>query len=147
MSLKMLLSYALAIIINDNNEVLLGRRANTEWFADYYGLLGGKIEHNESATHALVRELYEELGVTVDPQNVQSVHVMHFYGVDTMPCIALFFVVRTWQGEIQNKEPHKNVTLEWFPLDNLPTTMIPRHAKALQLLSQGIFYSEDNWPT
>ncbi len=145
MLLQMLFPYVLAIIVNNNNEVLLGHRINTEWFSNYYGLLGGKIEQDESATQALARELFEEIGITIAEQDAQFAHVMHFYGVDQTPCIALFFVIRSWQGEIQNKEPHKNAALEWFPLDKLPDNMIPRHAKALELISKSILYSEDNW--
>ncbi len=145
MSLQVLFPYVLALLINDNNEVLLGRRINAEWFSNHYGLLGGKIENNESAKQALARELFEEIGITINEHDAQFAHVMHFYGIDQTPCIALFFVIHSWRGEIENKELHKNAALEWFPLDTLPATMIPRHAKALTLLAEKILYSEDSW--
>ena len=140
------LPYVLALIINNNNEVLLGHRINTEWFPENYGLIGGKIEDNESATEALAREIFEETGLVIAKDDAHFAHIMHFKGVDNNPCIALFFVVQTWHGTLHNKEPDKNEKIEWFPLDKLPKNIIPRHAKAIELISKSILYSEDNWP-
>lgn len=145
MASQTLFPYVLAIIINKNNEVLLSYRINSEWFSHYYGLIGGKIEQNESATQAFSRELLEELGITVSAENAEFVHVMHFMGESHDPCIALFYVIRSWRGEIDNKEPHKNEKLEWFSFKNLPEKLIPRHRKALTLMMKSNYYSEDNW--
>jgi 8-oxo-dGTP diphosphatase len=139
-----LLPYVLAVIVNNNNEVLLAQRKNSEWFNNYYGLIGGKIEQQESATQALAREVAEEIGITFDSDRAEFAHVMHFMG-ETEPCIALFFLIRTWQGELTNREPEKNDHISWFSLDKLPENLIPRHKKALKLISKKILYSEDNW--
>ena len=141
---QILLPYVLALIINEKNEVLLEYRKNTEWFSDQYGLAGGKIDGTESATQALVRELLEELGITVAPKDVEFAHVMHFMGEDA-PCVAFFYTIRTWQGDINNLEKNKHDHLSWFPLDKLPEKIIPRHKKALELIAKGVLYSEDNW--
>ena len=47
-----------------------------------------------------------------------------------------------WQGEAYNKEPEKHMTLAWFALDQLPENIIPAHRGVLQLVVQGIAYSE-----
>lgn len=141
---QVLLPYILAIILNDNNEVLLGYRKNTEWFPNQYGLVGGKIDEKESATEAMLREIYEETGVKVADKDIKFSHIMHFMG-ETRPCAAFFFTIKTWQGEIHNAEKTKHDHLKWFPLDKLPENMIPRHKKALERIAKGIYYSEDNW--
>lgn len=142
---QILLPYVLAIILNEKNEVLLGYRKDTEWFADQYGLVGGKIDGTESATEAMVREISEEAGITVAPEDVKFAHIIHFLGEEGAPCVAFFFTIRTWQGDIHNAEKTKHDHLKWFALDKLPEKMIPRHKKAVELSTKGIFYSEDNW--
>lgn len=53
--------YADAIVLNENNEVLLLKRSSTDTFyPDCWCLPGGKIENNESPSEAVVRELEEE---------------------------------------------------------------------------------------
>ncbi len=146
MTSQVLLPYVLALIINTENQVLLEYRTNTQWFAHYYGLVGGSIGEHESAMQALAREVYEEIGITFNSQDAQFVHVMHFMG-ETRPCVAFFYIIRTWQGDIINKEKNKHDHLAWFSLDNLPDQLIPRHRKALELIAQKISYSEDNWST
>ncbi len=141
---QVLLPYILAVILNDNKEVLLEYRKNTEWFPNQYGLIGGKIDDKEYATEAMIREIYEEIGVRVNDTDVKFSHVMHFMG-ETRPCLAFFFTIKMWQGEIYNAEKIKHDHLKWFPLDKLPENMIPRHKKRLGLLSKDIAYSEDSW--
>jgi len=141
---QILLPYVLALIMNEKNEVLFEYRKNAEWFANQYGLVGGKVDALESAKFALVREILEELGITVNPNDIEFVHVMHFMG-EAAPCVAFFYTVRTWYGDINNLEKDKHDHLTWFPLNTLPEKIIPRHKKALQLIAKGIFYSEDNW--
>lgn len=142
---QVLLPYILAVILNDNNEVLLGYRKNTEWFPNTYGLIGGKIDEKESAIEAMIREIYEETGVKVADKDVKFSHVMDFLGEEGAPCVAFFFTIKTWNGDIHNAEKAKHDHIKWFPLDKLPDNMIPRHKKAVGLINKGIVYSEDNW--
>jgi 8-oxo-dGTP diphosphatase len=141
---QILLPYVLAVIINNNNEVLLAQRKNSDWFNNYYGLIGGKIEQQESAKQALAREVTEEIGITFDFDKAEFAHVMHFMG-ETEPCIALFFVISSWHGELTNRELDKHDHISWFAVDKLPENLIPRHRKALELISKKIVYSEANW--
>jgi 8-oxo-dGTP pyrophosphatase MutT (NUDIX family) len=54
---------AAAVIVDSQNRILLVRKeATTAWMQP-----GGKLEANEAPDRALARELFEELGLTVDP--------------------------------------------------------------------------------
>jgi len=123
----------------------LGYRINTPWFAGHYGLIGGSVEEKKSGTEALMREIQEETGITVNSKDVEFAHVIDFLGVDDAPCVAFFYFVKTWQGDVNNSEKNKHDHLKWFPIDKLPENMIPRHKKAIELNAKRIFYSEDNW--
>lgn len=53
------------IIVNAQREVVIGRRAVTGSFPGMWEFPGGKCEPGESHQQALIRELAEELGITV----------------------------------------------------------------------------------
>jgi 8-oxo-dGTP diphosphatase len=54
---------AVAAIVNQNNEVLISRRADGVHQGGLWEFPGGKLEHNETVEQALLRESYEELGI------------------------------------------------------------------------------------
>ena len=51
---------------NGHNEFLLAQRPEGKVYAGYWEFPGGKVEPGESLREALVREIQEELGVTID---------------------------------------------------------------------------------
>ncbi|RMQ49812.1 NUDIX hydrolase [Pseudomonas cichorii] len=59
-----IISIAAALLIAPDGQTLLVRKRGTEAFMQP----GGKIEAGEPAANALVRELQEELGLVIDPQ-------------------------------------------------------------------------------
>lgn len=54
-----------AAIIKKDNKILIAKRKNGE-FAGMYEFPGGKIESNETDEQALIREIQEELSVTIN---------------------------------------------------------------------------------
>jgi 8-oxo-dGTP diphosphatase len=135
------IGYALALLINKNNEILISYRTHSASFNDQYGLIGGKIDPGELAKQALARELYEEVGIIVAHEDMQFVHVMNFIG-ETQPCVVFFFSVHLWQGFPYNNEPKKIGYLKWVALNQIPDNFIPRQKIALEYITQSIYYSE-----
>ncbi|MDA8827251.1 (deoxy)nucleoside triphosphate pyrophosphohydrolase [Draconibacterium sp.] len=54
---------SLAFLFNENGEVLIARRPDEKMFGGLWEFPGGKLEGNESAGDALIRELEEELSI------------------------------------------------------------------------------------
>lgn len=134
------------ILLRRGNEVLMMRRANTEYRNGWYCLPAGHVEPGEQAHLAAVREAQEETGVTIDPADLRLVHVLHRVADEGgYERIDLIFVASKWQGEPRNMEPEKCDDLSWFSLDNLPEQTIPNVRAMLDCISSGVYYSTSNF--
>lgn len=66
---------AKALIFNDKSEILLIRRsASHPRHPLHLDLPGGEVESGELPPDAVCREILEETGLTVDPENLQLVY-------------------------------------------------------------------------
>jgi 8-oxo-dGTP diphosphatase len=139
-----MLTYVLGIL-QKNNQLLFLLRKNTPFFSDHYGLIGGKVEDNESITDALIRELYEEINITVTKDDMHFVHCLSFKNEHNKAILAMVFTINHWHGDIINKEPDKCAELAWFASDNLPKNIIPRHSHIIHMIQCGVPYSESGW--
>lgn len=55
----------IGVITNDKQQILLTQRGALQSFPFYWEFPGGKVEEGESPEDALIREMYEELGINV----------------------------------------------------------------------------------
>lgn len=110
----------------------------------YYGLPAGKIENNESFLAGTVREALEEVGVTINHEDLVHVHTMHRHAPD-MDWVDIYFEAKTWQGEPYNAEPHSSSELSWLDINNLPENVIDSVKQALEHIQKGQSYSEHGW--
>ena len=134
-------AYGLAFI-HKNNQILLLKRSDKASFAPgHYCLVGGLLEKNETFRTALVRELHEEIGITVSEADLHFVHMYHRLGTES-ELVGGIFECTTWQGEPFNKEPEKHSEFGWFDLDNLPSPMVTAHRNVLALIKKKELYSE-----
>ena len=92
---------AVGVLLRPDGQFLLGSRPAGKPYAGYWEFPGGKLEQGETALQALVRELQEEMGITVTaatPWLTQSFVYPH-------ATVRLhFFHVTGWTGEIQARE-------------------------------------------
>lgn len=132
------------IVLMRDNKVMLQRRCNTGFEDGNYGLISGHVDKGETFTKALIREVSEEAGITLRPDDLHVVHVMHRKSCNSER-VDVFFVARSWQGEPKNMEPHKCDDMSWFDMENLPDNTIAYIKFALDQIKNKIFYSEHGW--
>lgn len=132
------------VLIRDG-QVLLAKRANTSYYDGFYSVPSGHVEAGESFTHALVREIGEEIGINLKAKDVSVVHVLHRKAEDGSERVEAFFTASTWEGNIENQEPEKCDDLAWFPLEALPENTIPYLEHVIRCIARQVFYSEYGW--
>ena len=126
-----------------DQDILLLRRFNTGYEDGNYSVVAGHVDAGETVTQAAVREANEEVGVILDPAELQIVHVMNRNSEDEG--IDFFIVVRQWVGEVTNNEPQKCDDLAWAAVDALPDNTIPYVKRAIENYQAGLYYSEFGW--
>ena len=67
-------------LLQRGDEVLLTRMSSRTRIPGRWTLPGGGIDHGEDPREALVREVYEETGLTIEPGHLADVHSTHFTG-------------------------------------------------------------------
>jgi 8-oxo-dGTP pyrophosphatase MutT (NUDIX family) len=123
-----------------DGQVLLQQRQNTGYL-DGMWVAGaaGHIELGETATAAAAREAREEIGVLVDPYDLDQATVMQRTDGTGHPReqrADWFFTVPKWSGEPSIREPHKCADLRWFALEALPAEVPPYERFVLEHLAR-----------
>ena len=122
---------AVHLILEQGGLILLLRRSNTGYEDGKWSLPAGHIEASETATAAMKREASEELGIHVS--KLCFAHVMHKRDpVDEQERVDFFFRSSTWQGTLENCEPHKCSELGWYAPKALPHDTIGYVRAAIQ---------------
>jgi 8-oxo-dGTP diphosphatase len=71
------LTPAAYVIFKKGDQVLLLKRAKTGYYDGYYSLPAGHFDGGETAKDVAVREVSEEVGLTIRPEDLKLVHVSH----------------------------------------------------------------------
>ncbi len=111
--MKLLLVVAAALIDSDNR-VLIAQRPEGKSLAGLWEFPGGKVDPGERPEGSLIRELHEELGITVKEACLAPLtFASHAY--EDFHLLMPLYVCRRWEGFVQSKE---NQALKWVkPLD------------------------------
>ena len=136
--------YTIAII-EKAGKILLLLRKNASSYSGYYGVPGGKLDANESVADALIREMYEEIGIIITKENMHFTHCLSYKNDQDIEFLSLTFKISHWEGEPFNKEPDKHEHLAWFYPNALPGNLGPRHRQAVEMTFKNILYSEAGW--
>ena len=128
MSAKVILVAACALIDADGR-VLIAERPPGRTMAGLWEFPGGKVENGERPEETLIRELEEELGITVNeaclaPMTFASHSYPDFHLL--MP----LYVCRRWSGTVTPKEGQrlawvKPNRLKEYPMPPADTPLIP----------------------
>ncbi|MFT6292726.1 MAG: mutator protein MutT [Ilumatobacter sp.] len=106
---------ATAVLVNSNRVLLCHRHPNRRWYPNVWDIPGGHIEDDETPAEAVVRELREELDVTI---RLNSTTPFRIY--DPAPDLTLHaWVITEWSGDITNLAPDEHDEIRWFDHDEL----------------------------
>lgn len=130
-----------AVVLDDAGALLLGQRADD----GRWSVISGIVEPDEQPADAVVREVWEEAGLHVEPVRLSSVYVHpHTYpNGDRCQFLNLGFRCRMIGGTAQVNDD-ESTAVGWFDLDHLPT--LDNHARlvieqALQGQGPGAWYA------
>lgn len=134
---------AVYLILKRNNAIILGRRQNSGYYDGWYSLPAGHVEATELPVSALVREVKEEIGIDLNPEDIRLTHTMYRTAHDeTGDRSDYFFTVEKWNEEPKIMEPDKCDDLNWFPINQLPEKTVHYIKDVIQKIEKGIQYSE-----
>lgn len=116
-----MLRVACAIIVREG-KVLVTRRGPGMKMPGKWEFPGGKVEPGETAKDCIIREIYEELHISIEP--VRQLHDC-IYDYGEFQIVLIPFVSGYLSGEIQLAEhseflwisPHELESLDWAPAD------------------------------
>jgi len=135
---RLKIKVAVYLLLIREDKILLLRRRNTGWQDGNYGLPAGHLELNETIIEGLLREVKEEIGLVLKPEDVRLVHVMHRMS----NYVDFFFVSQYQDKEPKNEEPESCDDLDWFSIKNLPDNMVPSVRSAINNYIQGVTFFE-----
>ncbi len=99
---KIVLVAAVALVDADRR-VLIAQRPEGKSMAGLWEFPGGKVEAGESPEACLIRELHEELGITVKPDCLAPLTFASFAYPDFHLLMPLW-VCRRWTGTVSGRE-------------------------------------------
>lgn len=123
----------------EDGSFLLAQRPPGKIWSGYWEFPGGKVEPGETAHHALVRELREELGIEVETAYPWITRIF------TYPHATVqldFFRVTSWRGELH---PHEGQQFVWQqPAEILVDPVLPANKPILRALELPVLYAISN---
>ncbi len=119
----LLMPCAGAIIGDGKGNILLQQRADDKTWASH----GGSVEPDESVEDAMIREIKEELGLTVLEYKLLNIYSgpnqHHKYpNGDEVSCIDIVYYCHSFEGEIVLQK-EEVIQVKWFNKNNLPSNI------------------------
>src|SRR5262245_57976567 len=108
---RRLLLVAAAGLLDSTGRLLITQRPAHKQLGGLWEFPGGKVEMGEAPEHALVRELKEELDLTVEPDALDPfAFASHAY--PEFHLLMPLYVVTRWQGVVK-LDPNVAQTVHW----------------------------------
>jgi 8-oxo-dGTP diphosphatase len=132
------------VLLSQDEQFCFFQRTGTGWKDEFYSVPAGALEPGETLISAAIREAREEVGVTVQPDQLRLVHTMHCH-TEGNEWLGHFFMAESWQGEARLLEPDKHSNLTWAFVSQPPSPLLPYVQQALEAIMHNQRYSEFGW--
>ncbi len=103
-------------LIEDGDRILLQNRVKKDWQG--YTLPGGHVEPGESFVDAVIREMKEETGLTVEDPRLAGVKQ---FPIENGRYVVLLFKATRWTGELVSSEEGRMEWVEYGKLSEIHT--------------------------
>ena len=117
-----------ALVFDDQGRILLFKHTYRKLA---WGIPAGGLEHGEQPKDAVVREFFEETGMTIEVQRLlladSSRHFQH---------VSLVYLCKISAGEFE--ESHEISEIQYFDVDNLPPMLFDEKV-LLRLVHKDLF--------
>jgi len=124
-----MLLVAACALVDPNRRVLIAQRPAGKSMAGLWEFPGGKVEPGERPEETLIRELAEELGITVDEQCLAPLtFASHMY--PEFHVLMPLYMCRRWNGIVASREGQrlawvKPRELRQYPMPAADEPLIP----------------------
>lgn len=123
-------------LLRDKDRILLGKKKRGFGEGKYNGF-GGKLNPGETLEEALVREVYEESGVTLLNYVKRGV-LTFFYKKDNEVFLVHIFEGIAWSGEAKESD---EAIPQWFSIGSLPFDLMwPNDIHWVPLFLEGTYF-------
>jgi len=109
----------IGLLIIKEGSILLGQRKSSHGVGEFGGP-GGHLEQNESFEECILRELAEEAGAEIKVKNLRFLCVTNLMKYPPKHYVDIGMVAEWKAGEPHVAEPHKLVSWNWYPMDDVP---------------------------
>lgn len=121
-----------AALIDQDGRILVQKRPEGKPMAGLWEFPGGKVETGETPESALIRELHEELDISVNQADIKPV-AFASEALEERHLVLLLYICRKWTGHVQSPD---SLDLRWLSLEAIRgLSMPPADGPLVQMLS------------
>ena len=119
--LKNLIIVASIALIDANDQILIAKRPQKKHLSGLWEFPGGKVERDETPENALIREIKEELDISINNNCVAPLTFSEF-NYKKFNLLLLLYVCRRWDGQPKSME---NNEIKWVNANSLRNYNMP----------------------
>lgn len=135
---KVIMVVSGAIVLDENNRILLQRRSDN----GFWGFPGGYMEIGETVEDTARREVYEETGLLLGELQFFGIYSGPDYEVtysngDQTALVQVMYLCSDYSGDIQDSP--ESLETRFFDRDEIPDPILPTHRAIVEkLLATGL---------
>jgi 8-oxo-dGTP diphosphatase len=107
-----------SVLIKNGDRILMEKRKKDPW-AGSWKAPGGHMDFGESPEQTAVREVQEELGITIDTLKFRTM-TNDVFEEDKRHYVTIWMEAKYVSGEPKLQAPEEEVEIGWFTWDSLP---------------------------